>query len=157
MTNTFIFESDSERSTYELGVKLAECLVGRGIKRAFIAIYGDFGSGKTVFTRGFSSVISPGSRVKSPTYTIVNEYLRGETPLYHFDFYRIESCDELDGIGFDDYVNGGVCIGEWCEKLGGELPCDSITVSFEKLTKTDRKIEIIFPCLEVYLNVDLGI
>ena len=124
-------------------------------KRAFIAIYGDLGSGKTVFTRGFSSVISPGSRVKSPTYTIVNEYLRGDVPLYHFDFYRIESTDELDGIGFEDYVSGGICIAEWCEKLGCELPDDSITVNFEKCGDSERTIEIKFPDLEVYKNVDL--
>ncbi len=157
MTNKFIFESDSEEFTYEIASKLALELLQSNLTRAFVAIYGDLGSGKTVFTRGFSSVISPGSRVKSPTYTIVNEYLRGEVPLYHFDFYRIESIDELDGIGFDDYVNGGICIAEWCEKLGGNLPDGAITVNFTKCGETKRKIEIIFPDSEVFLNVDLGL
>ena len=157
MTNKFIFESDSEEFTYEIASKLALKLSESNLTRAFVAIYGDLGSGKTVFTRGFSSVISKGSRVKSPTYTIVNEYLRGEVPLYHFDFYRIESVDELDGIGFDDYVAGGICIAEWCEKLGDNLPEGTITVNFTKCGETKRTIEIIFPDTEVFQNVDLGL
>jgi tRNA threonylcarbamoyladenosine biosynthesis protein TsaE len=78
-------------------------------------------------------------------------------PLYHFDFYRIESVDGLDGIGFDDYVAGGICIAEWCEKLGDNLPEGTITVNFTKCGETKRKIEIIFPDTEVFQNVDLGL
>ena len=103
-------QTTSESDTYAAGVSLGKSLLDLGKKRCFIAVYGDLGAGKTVFTRGVVSQLSPGSRVKSPTYTIVNEYLKGSVPVYHFDFYRIEDTGELDGIGFDDYLFGGICI-----------------------------------------------
>ena len=82
------------------GKLLAEQIAASGATQGFIALYGDLGVGKTEFVRGFVSVLSPGSRVKSPSYTIVNEYLHGTVPVYHFDFYRIGDISELDGIGF---------------------------------------------------------
>ena len=132
----------SDNDTYSAGVSLGKSLLDSGKKRCFIAVYGDLGAGKTVFTRGMVSQLSPGSRVKSPTYTIVNEYLKGSVPVYHFDFYRIEGTGELDGIGFDDYLFGGICISEWCEKLGDEMPADYISVTIEKLSDTEREITV---------------
>ncbi len=137
-----IFHTESDADTMKLGACLAEKIKKDGESRAFVAIYGDLGAGKTVFTRGFVSVLSPGSRVKSPTYTIVNEYLKGEVPVYHFDFYRIEDTDELFGIGFEDYVEGGICIGEWCEKLGDEVPAGAIKVTIEKAGESSRTVTI---------------
>lgn len=137
-----IYNTDSPGETYDLGIKLAQKIRSRSIRRAFVALYGDLGAGKTEFVRGFASVLSPGSRVKSPSYTIVNEYLRGETPIYHFDFYRIADINELDGIGFDDYVSGGICIAEWSERLGDAIPDGTITVKLEKLGESGRKITI---------------
>ena len=83
----------------------------------FVALRGDLGAGKTVFVRGFASVLSPGSRVKSPTYTLVNEYRKGKTPLFHFDLYRAEDEDALQSIGMDDYVAAGHCIVGWSEYM----------------------------------------
>ena len=137
-----IFHTESDDRTMEVGACLAEKIKNDGKSRAFVAVYGDLGAGKTVFTRGFVSVLSPGSRVKSPTYTIVNEYLKGEVPVYHFDFYRIEDTDELYGIGFEDYVEDGICIGEWCEKLGDEVPVGAIRVTIEKNGESSRTIII---------------
>ena len=134
--------TSSETDTYEVGAYLGRSILDAGKERCFIAIYGDLGAGKTVFTRGMVSLLSPGSRVKSPTYTIVNEYLKGSVPVYHFDFYRIEDTGELDGIGFDDYLFGGICISEWCEKLGDEMPRDYISVTIEKLGDDEREITI---------------
>ncbi len=135
-------QTASENDTYAAGVELGKSLLSLSKKRCFIAVYGDLGAGKTVFTRGVVSQLSPGSRVKSPTYTIVNEYLKGTVPVYHFDFYRIEDTGELDGIGFDDYLFGGICISEWCEKLGDEMPRDHISVTIEKLGELEREITI---------------
>ena len=100
----------SADETEALGAYIASLL---DKKTSFVALYGEMGAGKTAFVRGFASVISPGSRVKSPTYTVVNEYRRGEIPLFHFDLYRLSSPEELDSLGFDEYVSSGICIAEW--------------------------------------------
>lgn len=149
--------TSSDTMTYEVGAALGRLIKSKGLPTAFIAVYGDLGAGKTVFTRGFSSVISPGSRVKSPTYTIVNEYLRGEVPLYHFDFYRIEDPRELEGIGYDDYVEGGICIAEWCEKIMGEIPKNVINITITKTGESEREVTVDFPLTEDFVNVDLGL
>ena len=113
-------------------------LVGRDLavglekgKPVFVAMYGDLGVGKTAFVRGFASVLSPGARVKSPTYTVVNKY-DGEIPLYHMDVYRINDEDELYSIGFDDYVQNGICVVEWSENIPDSIPRDAICVTIEK-------------------------
>ena len=90
-----IFESESALQTENIGKMLAEIL-DKSSEKFFIAMYGDLGAGKTVFVRGIASVLSPTSRVKSPTFTLVNEYRRGKTPLFHFDLYRIKDAEELD-------------------------------------------------------------
>lgn len=136
---TFITYDAAE--TEELGRRVAE-----KIKSAdgnfFIAMYGDLGAGKTVFVRGLASVLSPSSRVKSPTYTIVNEYRKGEKPLFHFDLYRIGDTSELDGFGFDEYLANGNCIAEWSENLGEMTPPDAVKVTIEKLDGESRRITI---------------
>jgi len=110
----------------------------------FVCLTGDLGAGKTAFVRGFSSVLSPESRVKSPTYTVVNEYRRGSVPLYHFDLYRLEdSEDGLDSIGFEHYVRSGHCILEWSEFLPAR-PDGAVTVRITKKGEDSRLIEIEF-------------
>lgn len=115
----------------------------------FIAMYGDLGAGKTAFVRGFSSVISPGSKVRSPTYTIVNEYKEGNKKnirLFHFDMYRITDEDELYSIGFYDYLRSGViCISEWSENIIKYLPegLKIRHISIEKFIDNDEKRKII--------------
>ena len=126
--------------TESLGAELAQSIKEKG---GFVAMYGDLGAGKTAFVRGFTSVLSPGSRVKSPTYTIVNEYRKGSKPVYHFDLYRISSEDDLDAIGFDEYVQNGICIAEWCEHIGNLLPDHAVIVRIEKLGDSERKISIL--------------
>ena len=66
----------------------------------------------------------------------------GKTPLFHFDLYRIKDAEELDGFGFDEYVDGGNCIAEWSENLGENLPDNTITVKIEKLDENSRRITI---------------
>lgn len=136
-----IFESESALQTENIGKMLAEIL-DKSSEKFFIAMYGDLGAGKTVFVRGIASVLSPTSRVKSPTFTLVNEYRRGKTPLFHFDLYRIKDAEELDGFGFDEYVDGGNCIAEWSENLGKNLPDNTIKVKIEKLDENSRRITI---------------
>ena len=93
--------------------------VGAGLGRvltpgSIIAYKGDLGAGKTAFTRGLARGLGATEQVTSPTYTIVNEYLSGRMPLFHFDMYRLRSSDDLWDIGWEDYLDrGGVCAVEW--------------------------------------------
>ena len=107
-----------------------------------IAYRGDLGAGKTAFTRGLARGLGIPDPVTSPTYTIVNEYLSGRLPLFHFDMYRLRSADDLFDIGWDDYLErGGVCAVEWSENVEEALE-DPITVTIEKRSDTHRRITI---------------
>ncbi len=138
-----ITESFSPADTEALGAALATYLSDtRPNSLFFVCLTGDLGAGKTAFVRGFSSVLSPKSRVKSPTYNIVNEYRQGDTPLFHFDLYRLEeSEDGLDSIGFDHYVQSGHCILEWSEFLDSR-PEGAVEVRITKNGEDKRTIEI---------------
>ena len=135
----------SDTETESIGKELAEKLSSRGIERAFIAMRGEMGVGKTVFTRGFASHFGI-SGVKSPTYTIVNEYRNSQgVRIFHFDLYRISDVDDLISIGYDDYVRArGYYIAEWSERAEEELPRDTIyvTISRTQNDECERMIEI---------------
>ena len=118
----------SPEQTELLGKKLAELLRPGDV----IAYYGDLGAGKTAFTRGLAAGLGVREAVTSPTYTIVNEYLSGRMPLFHFDMYRLSSSDELFDIGWEDYLaRGGVCAVEWSENVADALT-DAISITIEK-------------------------
>ena len=122
----------SADETQALGKKLAESLRPGDV----IAYFGDLGAGKTAFTRGIAEGLGVSEQVTSPTYTIVNEYLSGRLPLFHFDMYRLGSSDELFDIGWDDYLaRGGVCAVEWSERVSDALPEDTI---FVDIARTDE-------------------
>ena len=107
-----------------------------------IAYRGDLGAGKTAFTRGLARGLGCPDRVTSPTYTIVNEYLGGRLPLFHFDMYRLASEDDLWDIGWEDYLDrGGVCAVEWSEHVAGAME-GALTVTIEKLGAQSRRITI---------------
>ena len=130
--------SNSPAETERLGAALAEKL-GPG---TVIAYRGDLGAGKTAFTRGLARGLGYAEPVTSPTYTIVNEYLGGRLPLFHFDMYRLHSAEDLWDIGWEDYLDrGGVCAVEWSENVAEALE-GAITVSIEKLDDTTRRITI---------------
>ena len=135
------FITNTPEETEEIGRRLGILLARRGTP-SFVAMTGDLGAGKTVFVRGMASVLSPGSRVKSPTYTIVNEYRRGPVPFFHFDLYRIADAEELDGFGFDEYLARGISVAEWSERLGGDLPEGPVRVAVEKTGEASRRISV---------------
>ena len=113
----------SPEETEAVGAALAILLEGDRSCPTFVAMYGDLGVGKTAFVRGLASVMAPGRAVRSPTFSLVNEYrVAGKKPLFHFDMYRIESEDDLWSIGFEDYPDSGYCVAEWCEKIPFALP-----------------------------------
>ncbi len=132
----YITNSPSE--TEAVGAALARVLQPGTV----IAYRGDLGAGKTAFTRGLARGLGVKDAVTSPTYTIVNEYLGGRMPLFHFDMYRLGSEDELFDIGWDDYLDrGGVCAVEWSENVWGAME-DAVVVTITRLDENTRKIEI---------------
>ncbi|MBQ8302379.1 MAG: tRNA (adenosine(37)-N6)-threonylcarbamoyltransferase complex ATPase subunit type 1 TsaE [Clostridia bacterium] len=135
--------TNSPEETEAVGAFLAGQLESRGVKRAFIAMRGKMGVGKTAFTRGFAAHFGI-SGVKSPTYTIVNEY-RGKVRIFHFDMYRICDGDDLYSIGYDDYVESdGYCIAEWSENIESDIPSDAIFVTISRTdgSPEERRIDI---------------
>lgn len=137
------YPSRSAAQTEQIGFQLAKALDALGRKRAVIAMRGEMGVGKTAFTRGFASYFGI-CGVKSPTYTIVNEYASPTAQIRHFDLYRITDADELYAIGFDDYLaKDGYCLLEWSENVTDELPDDRITVTLSRTDGADgREIRI---------------
>lgn len=133
-----IYITENEYETSGVGEKLAEKLLPGSV----IALYGDLGAGKTAFVRGIAKGLGLKARVSSPTFTIVNEYL-GDTPLFHFDMYRLSDADELFEIGWEDYLRrGGICAVEWSENVPGAFPPETIYVRIEKTGETGRRIII---------------
>ena len=132
--------SHSPDETEAVGARLAEQL-GPG---AVVAFTGDLGAGKTAFTRGLARGLGVTDRVTSPTFTIVNEYLGGRLPLFHFDMYRLASSDELFDIGWEDYLaRGGVCAVEWSENVADALEPGAIRVDIRRgAGENDRIITV---------------
>lgn len=124
-----IIESFSEEQTFEFAKKLGESAK----KGQVYALDGDLGTGKTVFTKGFAAGLGVQEPVNSPTFTIVQEYDDGRLPLYHFDVYRIGDVEEMDEIGFEDYLYGeGVCFIEWAKFVEELLPESCTWILIEK-------------------------
>ena len=132
------FITHSPEETERLGEALAALLQSGDI----IAYRGDLGAGKTAFTRGLARGLGCREQVTSPTYTIVNEYLSGRLPLFHFDMYRLASSDELWSIGWEDYLDrGGVCAVEWSENVDDAME-NALWVTVESLGGDDRRITL---------------
>ncbi|MCR5736421.1 MAG: tRNA (adenosine(37)-N6)-threonylcarbamoyltransferase complex ATPase subunit type 1 TsaE [Eubacterium sp.] len=124
-----IFETNSEKETFEIGRKLGESAKPGQI----FCLNGDLGVGKTVFTKGFASGLGIAEEVNSPTFTIVQVYDDGKLPLYHFDVYRIGDPEEMYEIGFEDYFYGeGVCLVEWSQLIEELIPEDAVQILIEK-------------------------
>ena len=133
-----IFLTNSPQETEAVGHRLGQVLPAGAV----IAYRGDLGAGKTAFTRGLARGLGYAEPVTSPTYTIVNEYLGGRLPLFHFDMYRLASSDDLWDIGWEDYLDrGGVCAVEWSENVADALE-NPILITIEKLGEDARQITI---------------
>ena len=132
------FTTNSPQQTEAVGQAL-----GRVVKPGMVIAYtGDLGAGKTAFTRGLARGMGATELVTSPTYTIVNEYLSGRLPLFHFDMYRLDSSDALWDIGWEDYLDrGGVCAVEWSENVADAIE-DPVFVRIEKCGEETRRITI---------------
>ncbi len=136
----FDLVSNSEEETKKLGADLAGILGGGDV----VALDGDLGAGKTVFTKGFCEAMEVKCRVVSPTFNIVNEYNDGRLPVYHFDTYRLEGPDDFEAAGLDEYFDyGGICIIEWSSVIEELLPKNTVHL---KITGSGdkRSVEVTF-------------
>ena len=130
--------SHSPADTFEFGVRLAQsCGPGE-----IFALCGDLGAGKTHFVKGLAAGLgSAPDAVTSPTFTLIHEYIDGRVPLFHFDFYRLESEDEVLALGLDDYLDGGGVLAiEWADKFAALLPAGTRWFDFKTSAEETREI-----------------
>lgn len=124
-----IIETRSAEETFRFGKELGQMASPGQV----FTLTGDLGVGKTVFTQGFASGLGVEEAVSSPTFTIVQVYESGRLPFYHFDVYRIGDVEEMDEVGFDDYVLGeGVSLIEWANLIEEILPIHRTEIKIEK-------------------------
>ena len=124
-----IYETNSEKETFELGKNLGEQAKAGQI----FCLNGDLGVGKTVFTQGFAKGLGIEENVNSPTFTIIQVYEEGRIPLYHFDVYRIGDPEEMYEIGYEEYFFGeGVCHIEWSKLIDELIPEEAINIEIDK-------------------------
>ena len=136
-----ICESYSTEDTESLGI-----ILGHEAKKGDVfCLTGNLGAGKTVFTKGFAKGLGYTGPVTSPTFTLMNEYVGGRLPLYHFDLYRLEGGEsDLESIGYDEYFFGeGVALVEWAELAGDAIPPKAIWIKIvPNLEREDNYREI---------------
>ena len=124
-----IIESRSAEETFALGRKIGE----QARPGDVYTLVGDLGVGKTVFTQGLAVGLEIMEPISSPTFTIVQVYEEGRLPFYHFDVYRIGDVEEMDEIGFEDYIYGeGISLIEWSNLIEEILPEKKVEITIEK-------------------------
>ena len=127
--NEVIYETYSPEETRALGKKIGE----NALPGDVYTLVGDLGVGKTVFTQGIADGLGIKEPICSQTFTIVQEYEYGRMPFYHFDVYRIGDIEEMDEIGYEDYIFGnGMCMIEWANLIEEILPDKRYDVTIEK-------------------------
>ncbi len=124
----YTYKSNSENDTKHLAKFIASKLKNGDT----IVLSGDLGSGKTKFTEGFLSYFNLEDEISSPTFTIVNEYQKNNTNIYHFDVYRLEDSSEFFAIGGEEYFENGICIIEWGELIEDALPREYLKINFSR-------------------------
>ena len=135
------YTSKSPEETLDIGYKFGKTLKPGSV----IALTGELGTGKTLFTKGIAKAlgIKEYEYVNSPSFVIVKEYKSEKAPLYHFDFYRLDSSRDLDTVGYEEYFySKGIIVVEWADRAIGLLPDKYISVKFKHLGKQKREITI---------------
>ena len=138
---TWTFEADDESATERLGIALAKSLP----RPAVIALNGTLGAGKTRLVQAIALGLGmDSSQVTSPTFVLLHEY-PGETPIFHFDAYRLRSEDEFWQLGAEEYLSGdasGIVVIEWADRVAGCLPDERFEISIEVTGPTRRRFTI---------------
>lgn len=133
-----MFISNSAEETIAAGRRYA-----RNARRGdVLALTGDLGAGKTQFVKGFVAGLGSKAEVTSPTFVLLHEYEDGRLPVYHFDFYRLNSTDAVKQLGFDDYVFGeGVSVIEWADRYSELIPKEAKWLFFDLQGENLRSID----------------
>jgi len=130
------FISNSLAETQAIGRQVAEHLDAGSV----LALKGELGSGKTLFTQGLVAGLESDAAVTSPTFTIVHEYQGGRLPVYHFDFFRLENGESAVRLGLEDYFfSDGISVIEWADRFPELIPEHARWISFE-ITSTGQRI-----------------
>ena len=137
----------SEKET----IALAENLESEKFPNMVICLEGDLGSGKTVFTKGFAFALGIEDSITSPTFNLIKEYLSGELPLYHMDFYRLDKSPEEIGLE-EYYTKGGVVIIEWADVVKDYLPEERLDIRIISKDE-DVRIFVITPHGKTYEDI----
>ena len=126
----------------EEAVEVAQLILQSHDTARVFALHGDLGAGKTTLIKAFCMALGVADRTSSPSFAIVNEYRAGSgDPLYHFDLYRLKAAEELDGIGFEEYLDSGnYCFIEWPELAADHLPAEVVHVRLEAAASGVRTI-----------------
>ena len=131
------FISNSPAETEAIGRQLADKVDAGSV----LALKGELGSGKTLFTQGLVAGLGSTAAVTSPTFTIVHEYQDGRLPVYHFDFFRLENREAAARLGLDDYFFGeGVSVIEWADRFPDLVPEQARWILFEIKSQRRRSI-----------------
>jgi tRNA threonylcarbamoyladenosine biosynthesis protein TsaE len=129
--------TNSAAETRELGMRLAEKLQAGDV----ILLEGELGAGKSELARGIAKGLGVTETVTSPSFTILNVYESGRIPLYHFDWYRLESAEELFELGMDEYLGGdGIALVEWPERCPEAVPEDYLRIRITAEGENRRKL-----------------
>ena len=129
----------SPEETRAFGRRLAEQLLPGDV----LLFYGNMGAGKSEMTRGIAEGLGVSGPVTSPSFTILNVYDDGRVPLYHFDWYRLESAEELYEMGMDEYLGGdGVAVVEWPTQCPEAIPDTHLAVTLKPVGESDREITL---------------
>ncbi|NOK63163.1 MAG: tRNA (adenosine(37)-N6)-threonylcarbamoyltransferase complex ATPase subunit type 1 TsaE [Chloroflexi bacterium AL-W] len=136
--------SHSAIQTVRIGQRLGELLQSGDV----VLLHGELGTGKTQITKGIAQGLGSGDMVNSPSFVLMNEYRAGpqwhHMPIYHVDLYRIETSDELYGIGLTEaLIDGGVCLVEWAERALDWFENDRLEIHFSHLSETKRIVRFI--------------
>ena len=124
-------------------IELAQNFESEKFPNMVICLDGELGSGKTVFVKGLGNAIGITESITSPTFTIINEYMDGEMPLYHMDVYRLDG--NTDGVNIEEYYNkGGIVVIEWAKTIKPILPEERLEISF-KIIDENKRLLIITP------------
>ena len=122
---------------------LGERLAGQLRPGDVVLLEGELGAGKSELARGIARGLGVTETVTSPSFTILNVYESGRCPLYHFDWYRLESADELYEMGLDEYLGGdGIAVVEWPGRCPEAVPENALRIRLEQAGENERKIEI---------------
>jgi tRNA threonylcarbamoyladenosine biosynthesis protein TsaE len=136
----FTFDANSEQDTKRLGAALASVLPAGTV----VGLIGPLGAGKTRLVQAFATALGvPAGRVTSPTFVLINEYIGGRLPVYHFDTYRLKNDEEFLNLGPDEYFDsGGITFIEWADRVMTLLPEDRLQITIDVTSETQRRMTL---------------